>query len=549
LRQYHRDGILGAAMDDGQRFRLLYEMAAAFVAQLELEELIPSIIRRCREILSAESAAVLLHDPATDELYFPYVAGKDQDVADRLRGARFPAAEGVAGAVLASGRSELVADAAADPRFYGRVDDTTGLTTHSMIVAPLRSRRGPVGVVEIINPVGRPAFSRDDLDLLDALAASMAIAIDNARMFAELREREQSLRSTVGALRRDLARRDCFAEIIGTSDAIRETLRLMESAASSPISVLIEGETGTGKELVARGIHRASERAEGAFVAVNCAALPSDLLEAELFGHARGAFTGATAERRGLFEAAHGGSMFLDEVGDLPLSMQVKLLRVLQEGEIMPVGTTRPRNVDVRVIAATNHNLRAAVDNGSFRADLYYRISAFPIVVPPLRARRSDIPLLADRFLVESADRHRKQIAGIEPAAFATLTSYDWPGNVRQLKNEVERAVALTAQGATILAAAFSGELTGCAPGPSASRQATTTPTGPTTQGRADAPTTPDSPAGGHEADLRNARAAFESRFIAEQLRRNSGNVSRTAEAIGISRVMLQKKMKEYGLR
>jgi transcriptional regulator with PAS, ATPase and Fis domain len=384
----------------------------------------------------------------------------------------------------------------------------------------------------------------------------MAIAIDNARMFAELRDREQSLRSTVGALRRDLARRDQFAEIVGASDSIRETLHLMESAASSPISVLIEGETGTGKELVARGIHRASERAEAAFVAVNCAALPADLLEAELFGHARGAFTGAVTERRGLFEAAHGGSMFLDEVGDLPLSMQVKLLRVLQEGEIMPVGTTRPRKVDVRIIAATNHNLRSAVDAGTFRADLYYRISAFPIAVPPLRARRSDVPLLADRFLTESAERHRKKIAGIDANAFALLTAYDWPGNIRQLRNEIERAVALTPQGGTIRAEAFSREISvpGGSPVARPRGEVGSDAIAPPATSRIDEETaSPPAAAEGSngttEADLRSARTAFESRFIAEQLRANGGNVSRTAEALGISRVMLQKKMKEYGLR
>jgi transcriptional regulator with GAF, ATPase, and Fis domain len=549
-------GIFGAAMTDGERFRLLYELAAAFAGQLELEELIPNIIRRCRDTLRAESAAVLLHDAATDELYFPYAAASDESSTERLLETRLPAAEGIAGAVLASGRSELIADAAADSRFYGRVDEHTGLTTRSILVAPLLSRRGPVGVIEVINPIGRAAFSREDLDLLDALAASMAIAIDNARMFSELREREQSLRSTVGALRRDLARRDQFADIVGTSEGIRETLHLMESAASSPISVLIEGETGTGKELVARGIHRASERAEAAFIAVNCAALPADLLEAELFGHARGAFTGAVAERRGLFEAAHGGSMFLDEVGDLPLSMQVKLLRVLQEGEIMPVGTTRPRKVDVRIIAATNHNLRSAVDAGTFRADLYYRISAFPIAVPPLRARRSDVPLLADRFLTESAERHRKKIAGIDANAFALLTAYDWPGNIRQLRNEIERAVALTPQGGTIRAQSFSREISTPGGSPVArprvevGSEAIAAPaTSRVDEEMASPSAATEGSNGTTEADLRSARTAFESRFIAEQLRANGGNVSRTAEALGISRVMLQKKMKEYGLR
>jgi len=541
-------GIFGEGMSDSERFRLLYELAAAFAGELELDELISKIIRRCRDTLRAESAAVLLHDAVTDELYFPYVAGTDPTVAERLRVARMPATEGIAGAVLASGRAELIANAAVDSRFYAGVDEATGLTTHSILVAPLRTRRGPVGVIEVVNPVGRETFSRDDLELLDTLAASMAIAIENARMFTELREREQSLRSTVGALRRDLARCDRFTEIVGSSEAIQETLRLMESAASSPISVLIEGETGTGKELVARGIHRASERAEQAFVAVNCAALPADLLEAELFGHARGAFTGAVAERRGLFEAAHCGSMFLDEVGDLPLSMQVKLLRVLQEGEIMPVGTTRPRKTDVRIIAATNHNLRVAVDNGSFRADLYYRISAFPITVPPLRSRRSDIPLLADRFLTESVERHKKTLGGIEPAAFALLTAYDWPGNVRQLRNEIERAVALTPQGATVRADAFSREITQPArpqPGSEEGRRSADS----TADSSVPVPPLPETHGRSKEGDLRSARIAFEARFIAEQLRSNGGNVSRTADALGISRVMLQKKMKEYGLR
>jgi transcriptional regulator with GAF, ATPase, and Fis domain len=531
-------------MNEGERFRLLYELATAFAGQIELEELIPAIIRRCRETLEAESVAVLLHDAVADELYFPYVAGDDEDVAGRLLDARFPATQGIAGAVLAGGKSEHVADAPADPRFYGGVDEATGLTTRSILVAPLCTHRGPVGVIEVVNPVGRPSFTRDDLELLDALAAVMAVAIDNARMFSQLRDREQTLRTTVGALRRDLARYDGFDEIVGASDAIRETLHLMTSAATSDISVLVEGETGTGKELVARGIHKAGERGSAAFVAVNCAALPADLLEAELFGHARGAFTGAVAERRGLFEAAHGGTMFLDEVGDLPLTMQVKLLRVLQEGEIMPVGSTRPRKVDVRIVAATNRNLRTAVDDGSFRADLYYRISAFPIFVPPLRARRDDVALLADRFLAASAERHRKKIRGIDAAAFALLAAYDWPGNVRQLRNEIERAVVLTPDGGTIHADAFSRDVVGHPAHDDAQSSSPSTASRSTPD-----PTLAEAREDRSNADLRSARTAFESRFIAEQLRNHGGNVSRTAEALGISRVMLQKKMKDYGLR
>jgi transcriptional regulator with GAF, ATPase, and Fis domain len=514
-------------MDASDRYRLLYELGAAFAAQLELEELIPAIVSRCREVWGAEGAAVLLLDPSENQLYFPYVADEDEAVSERLRRLRFPATLGVAGAVLASGRSEAVTDAAGDPRFYGGVDEVTGIQTRTMLAARLATRRGSIGVIEIINPRARSGSLQADIELLDALAAMVAIAVDNARMFSELRAREERLRSQVGALRRDAARRDGFAGMIGSSVAIAEVFRLMESAATSSISVLIQGETGTGKELVARGIHGASERAASPFVAINCAALPADLLEAELFGHARGAFTGAIADRRGLFEAADGGTIFLDEIGDLAPSMQVKLLRVLQEGEILPVGTTKPRKIDVRVISATHRDIRDAVDSGSFRADLYYRISAFPILVPALRERQEDIPLLAERFTESSAARHEKHIRGIAPEAFATLAAYAWPGNVRQLQNEIERAVVLSPDDSEVTPSVLSAEVRGHA-----------TSARPGDSGRN--PT---------NADLRDARAAFEARFIAEQLRLHDGNVSRTAAAMGISRVMLQKKMKDYGLR
>ncbi len=205
----------------------------------------------------------------------------------------------------------------------------------------------------------------------------------------------------------------------------------MESAAFSPIAVLIEGETGTGKELVAQGIHAAGERSQGPFVAVNCAALPQELLESELFGHKRGAFTGAGQDRRGLFEAADGSTIFLDEVGSMPLAMQAKLLRVLQEGEITPLGHTRPRKVDVRVISATNNDLEQAVRDRTFREDLYYRLAAFPLRLPPLRDRREDIPLIADHLLAVAQERHRKELRGFSDAAIERMTTYDWPGNVR----------------------------------------------------------------------------------------------------------------------
>jgi transcriptional regulator with PAS, ATPase and Fis domain len=243
-----------------------------------------------------------------------------------------------------------------------------------------------------------------------------------------------------------------------------EVFRLMESAAASPIAVLVEGDTGTGKELVARGIHRAGARADGPFLAVNCAAISETLLESELFGHRRGSFTGASQDQPGLFEAAGGGTILLDEIGEMPPSMQAKLLRVVQEGEIIPVGETRPRPIDVRSISATNRDLSGAVAAGSFRQDLYYRLAAFPIQLPPLRERSEDIPLLVDRILQRAVERHGKRIRGIESAAMDLLVAFEWPGNVRELENEIERAVALAREGDDIRIAHLSRKLSGPRP-------------------------------------------------------------------------------------
>ena len=271
-------------------------------------------------------------------------------------------------------------------------------------------------------------------------------------LFETVKASEERLRVQVGALRRDLARLDRFTEIVSISPAMRDVFRLMESAAASPITVLIEGETGTGKELVARGIHRTSVRADGPFIAVNCAAMAETLLESELFGHRKGAFTGAMQDRRGLFEAASGGTIFLDEVGEMPAPMQAKLLRVLQEGEVTPVGDERPRRVDVRVIAATNRDLAAEVKGGRFRQDLYYRIGGLSrSALPPLQrapggrpGARGALPRGCGGAPWQAGGRHR------HPTVLDRLMAYSWPGNVRELQNEIERAVALCPDGARI---------------------------------------------------------------------------------------------------
>jgi transcriptional regulator with PAS, ATPase and Fis domain len=259
--------------------------------------------------------------------------------------------------------------------------------------------------------------------------------------------------------RRDLARNDRFSEIISNSPAMLEMFKLMEAAAASSISVLIEGETGAGKELVARAIHQTSYRAGGPFMARNCAAIPDGLMESELFGHRRGSFTGALEDKPGLFRAASGGVLFLDEIGYMPLAIQAKLLRAIESGEVTAVGDTRPHKVDVRLLSATSRDLQAAITEGSFRRDLYYRLAAMTIRVPPLRQRREDIPSLAALFLERAAARLRKRIQGIEPEALELLTDAGWPGNVRQLQNEMERAVAMAHDGDTISLRHLSPEL------------------------------------------------------------------------------------------
>jgi transcriptional regulator with GAF, ATPase, and Fis domain len=510
-------------------YRLIYELGNAFASEIALDPLLKLVTEKCREALEAEGVAILLLDLTGAELYFPYLANLDPEVARRLTGLRFSASMGIAGEALVRGRALKVDDVSREEHFYSLIDRHTGLVTRSILAAPLIVADARLGVIEVVNPLRAGSFSDGDLMLLESLADSIAVAIRNAAHVDQLHASEQTLKAQVGALRRDLAKRELLDGIAGTSPAMAEVFRLMGSISASPISVLIEGETGTGKELVARAIHRMSDRADRPFLAVNCAALSEHLLESELFGHRRGAFTGAVNDQPGLFKAASGGVIFLDEIGEMPLTMQPKLLRVLQDGEIIPVGSTRPERVDVRVLSASNRDLISAVKSSSFRADLYYRLAAFPIALPPLRARTGDIPLLAMRFLSTSSERQRKVIGHIEPEALELLESYTWPGNVRELQNEIERAVALTPSGESINPDRLSEKIRGgshTAPAPASSGT-------PSSEGR----------------NLRFARADFEAHHIAEVLASNGDNVSRSAKVLGISRVSLQRKMKEYSIR
>jgi transcriptional regulator with GAF, ATPase, and Fis domain len=311
---------------------------------------------------------------------------------------------------------------------------------------PLLFQEELLGVLAMFSQrVMRP----EEFDRLAVFARQAAIAIKNAQLFAEVEALKTRLQAENRYLQEEIQRAHNFEDIIGRSAALKQVLRLVEQVAATDATVLILGETGTGKELVARAVHHLSARRQRPLVKVNCAALPAPLLESELFGHERGAFTGATAQKIGRFELAHGGTIFLDEVGELPLESQVKLLRVLQDGDFERVGGSRTVHVDVRVIAATNRSLEQAIAAGTFREDLYYRLNVFPVTLPPLRERLEDLPELVNHFVHKYAVKLGKSIEPIPPAVMDAWHAYPWPGNVRELEHVIERAVIL-AHGASL---------------------------------------------------------------------------------------------------
>ncbi len=371
--------------------------------------------------------------------------------------------------------------------------------------------------------------------------AARRVALEQQQALTSRRAANAALASETASLRDALGGPARFEDFAGTSAGLREALDLAARVASSDVTVLLEGESGTGKERIARAIHAASPRARQPFVAVNCGALPESLLESELFGHARGAFTGAVTDKKGLFEEANGGTLLLDEVGDTSLAMQVKLLRALQERTIRPVGTTLARPVDVRLISATHRDLGAMVRSGQFREDFYYRISTFPIRLPPLRERVEDIPALATQLLARAERRLRRNVRGLAVETYDLLLGYPFPGNVRELENELERALVLAEPNDWIAPALFSARLRGLQqPRPSAS---------PPTNAPQAAPTEPPpSPRRRARRTLAEARAEFERSLIEEALSECHGNVSRAARILGLSRSGLQKRMKALGV-
>ena len=388
------------------------------------------IVEMSANLLKAKDCTLFLLDEATHELYARVAKGSKQD---ELKTVRFSADYGIAGWVAKHGVPRLVNDVSEDSEFYQNVDKLIGFTTRSIIAVPLIIGDQTIGVLEVINSEIEESFTNSHLELLQKFADQAAVTLTNTKRYYELSQENQLLKEELGER----------YTLISGSEVMERILITARRAAGTDSTVLIQSESGTGKELIAWFIHNQSPRRGKPFIAINCAALKDELLESELFGHEKGAFTGAHTLKKGKLELANGGTFFFDEIGELKLSLQAKLLRVLQEKIIDRVGGQNPIKINVRIVAASNRDLKKEVEEGRFRQDLFYRINVIPIVVPPLRERRQEIEKLANFFISRYCVKTGQKVKKLSKEALEMLRLYDWPGNVRELENIIERVVAL----------------------------------------------------------------------------------------------------------
>ena len=502
---------------------LLNEVSTAVHSIHDLDEMLRNVLSKIKDVFGIDGASIALHDRRRKELYFIQTIEEITD-GDRRKMAdmRFPDDYGVAGWVLKKQQSVLIPDVSKDNRFTKKLDLQQNLDTRSMICVPLKTRKQVMGVLYAINKHDTE-FGPKDLRLLEVLSVIIAVSIENARLYGEVQQYASSLEKENYRLKTECQARFNLQGIIGNSAAMQRVFALLDKVIDTDTTVLIQGETGTGKELLAKVIHYTGPMKDKPFVAENCGALSENLLESEIFGHVKGAFTGAIADKKGLFELANGGTVFLDEISDMPFSMQTKLLRVLQENQIRPVGGSRYRQVNFRLISSSNRDLFEQVKEGNFREDLFYRIQVFPIVIPPLRERKEDIPLLAAHFLETRAARLDTSLAQLAPAALDTLMQYDWPGNVRELENEIERALTLAGHDTEITAEYLSERVKSTSPINGA-------------------------PVAG-AATLKEATARVERQMVLDALRKSGGNRSQAARDLGLTRQGLLNKIARYEIK
>ncbi len=426
------------------RRRMLLEINNAIVSKLSRDELWRAIAEAMSRVVPFDRLALAFYDAQENCLKIVNYAGSYQRDDYTPLGRRLELNDSPAGLAFGARRPILRRDLEVERRTSSE-ERAYGHGFRSICALPLVVRGLSIGAITV-GSLNRGQYSESDADFLMEVASQIAIAVDNLRAHEETEALKSRFQAEAVYLQEEIKTEHNFEEIIGQSAAIRTLLKKLEQVAPTDATVLIHGETGTGKELLARAVHDRSRRKGRPLVKVNCGSIPSGLVESELFGHERGAFTGATQQRIGRFELANGGTIFLDEVSELPVDTQVKLLRVLQEGEFERVGSSRTIKVDVRVIAASNRNLQEVVRSGAFRADLFYRLNVFPLEVPALRDRREDIPLLVNFFLGKFGKSLGKEIRGAAQASMERLLQYSWPGNIRELQNVIERAVVLTKQ-------------------------------------------------------------------------------------------------------
>jgi Nif-specific regulatory protein len=493
---------------DEAKFELLIEICALINSNYaNARTLLSQIIESSARLVGAEAASLVLHDPQTNKLRFAIAVGpKKDELSDKL----IEKDEGIVGWVATRGQSLIVNDPEHDERFSPTIAKAVDFPAKSIMAVPMTVKGSLVGVIEVVNKAKGRYFSEEDLRWLEIFALQAAIAVENARFL-------QKTSMELAYLSEKAMKGEGWHNLVFASRTIAEKCELIDRIAPSDASVLILGESGVGKELFAERLHLKSKRAGKPFVRVNCAALPETLLESELFGHVKGAFTDAYQDRKGRFEMADGGSIFLDEIAELPLRLQSKLLRVIQQKSFEKVGSSETKNVDVRIIAATNRDLEAMVEKQEFRSDLYYRLNVLPITIPPLRERKEDISALAAHFLAQSAREMNKTLTGFSDAAMSSMLSYAWPGNVRELENAVERAAVMTLN--SIVSAA-------------------------------------DLMLGGKNEDaedyggrsLKDAINTFKTHFIRNSLEGNGWNQTQTAKALDIQRTYLSRLIKELSI-
>ena len=515
---------------DVSRVRQLYDAQKQIGTASDLGDVLTAICDAAfRLVPQATHVTVVLKDDDEDGAR-PTGASGYVPVLTRVRGQEgapsgpIPITRSVFRKVLSERAAVLAADA---PQDVGQTESLLGAQIRSTLGVPLWRGEDILGVIQIDNRKSAGVFTSADLEMAAVLAHNASLAVANARLVRRLRAAEERLKKENAFLKnreetRRTGGRGGQQEIIGQSPAMRAVNVQLDKVVDTRVTVLIEGETGVGKELIAAAVHYRSRRRDKLFVSQNCAAMPENLLESELFGHKKGSFTGAHEDKKGLFEIADGGTLFLDEVTEMPLSLQSKLLRALQEGEIRAIGATQERRVNVRIVAATNRNLEKEVAEGRFREDLYYRLKVFPLRVPPLRERREDIPLLAQYFLTRYSTELGKPSGGFSQQAMELLQGYDWPGNVRELHNEVQRLVIQVDPGGFVTPDLLSPRV----------RQVEwmierVRPT---------------------KGTLKEMMDQLERWLLIEALREHQNNKTKAAAALGITREGLHKKLRGFGL-